>query len=61
MGFSNGAAPGTPKGSRKDCSDAADAAVLPTGYAQNARLIADRMMILSGYRLADLLQRATAN
>ena len=40
-----------------DCSDAADAAVLPAGYTQTARLIADRRMILSGYRLADLLHR----
>ena len=36
---------------------AADA--LPPGYVVNASRIADRRMILAGYRLADLLTRIT--
>lgn len=33
------------------------APVLPVGYVVSARRIADRRMILAGYRLADLLRR----
>jgi hypothetical protein len=33
------------------------APVLPAGYVISARRIADRRIILSGYRLADLLTR----
>ena len=51
---------GTPKGQRKDCREVTDAAVLPNGYARIARKIADRRMILSGYRLSDLLQQISA-
>jgi len=35
----------------------AAAPVLPVGYVVSARRIADRRMILTGYRLADLLTR----
>jgi hypothetical protein len=35
----------------------AAAPVLPVGYVVNASWIADRRMILAGYRLADLLTR----
>jgi hypothetical protein len=35
----------------------ASAPVLPVGYVVNANRIADRRMILAGYRLADLLTR----
>jgi hypothetical protein len=35
----------------------AAAPVLPVGYVVNASRIADRRMILAGYRLADLLTR----
>jgi len=35
----------------------AAAPVLPVGYVVSASLITDRRMILSGYRLADLLKR----
>jgi len=57
IAYQNGALHGTPKGNRRDCREVTDAAVLPDGYARVARKIADRRMILSGYRLADLLQR----
>ena len=45
------------EGERGECREVTDAAVLPTGYAAIARKIADRRMMLAGYRLADLLQR----
>ena len=35
----------------------ATAPVLPVGYVVTASRIADRRMILAGYRLADLLMR----
>jgi hypothetical protein len=31
--------------------------VLPTGYAGEARVIADRRILLPGYRLASVLER----
>jgi S1/P1 nuclease len=61
IAYQNGAFRGMPKGQRKDCREVTDAAVLPNGYANIARKIADRRMMLAGYRLADLLQRISAN
>jgi len=60
IAYQNGAFRGTPKGQRKDCREVTDAAVLPNGYANIARKIADRRMMLAGYRLAALLQRISA-
>ena len=40
-----------------DCTMVAAAPVLPAGYIGIGRRIADRRMILSEYRLADLLKR----
>jgi len=57
IAYQNGALRGTPKGQRKDCREATDAAVLPNRYASLARKIADRRMALSGYLLATFLQR----
>ncbi len=37
------------------------APVLPVGYVAIARGIADRRVILAGYRLADLLTRVVEN
>jgi hypothetical protein len=37
--------------------DGRSGSVLPVGYVVSARRIADRRMILAGYRLADLLTR----
>jgi hypothetical protein len=45
---------GSPKSGNKDCRDV-KAAVLPVGYVVSASRIADRRIILAGYRLADLL------
>jgi S1/P1 Nuclease len=46
---------GSPKGGNKDCRDVQAAPMLPAGYAISASRIADRRIILAGYRLADLL------
>jgi hypothetical protein len=35
--------------------------VLPVGYVVSARRIADRRIILAGYRLADFLTRLLGN
>jgi hypothetical protein len=52
---------GSPRGGNMDCAMMATAPVLPVGYVVNATRIADRRMILAGYRLADLLTRLTQN
>ena len=57
IGYQNGALRGTPKRQRRDCREVTDATVMPGGYAAMARKIADRRMALSGYRLANFLQR----
>ena len=44
-----------------DCSTVATAPVLPRGYVVSASRIADRRMILAGYRLTDLLTRIMIN
>jgi hypothetical protein len=49
---------GMPKGDNGDCSDVQST---PDGYIPTAEPAADRWMILSGYRLADLLMRLTQN
>ena len=57
IAYQNGALIGTPKAGRKDCREISEAAVLPAGYVSIARRIADRRIMLAGYRLADLLKR----
>ena len=61
IAYQNGGLIGSPRGGNKDCTTVAAAPVLPVGYVVNARRIADRRMILAGYRLADLLTRVTQN
>ena len=61
IAYQNGALRGTPKEKRRECREVTNAAVLPTGYAAIARKIADRRMMLAGYRLAELLQYTSAN
>ena len=48
-------------GGRRDCTMVAAAPVLPLGYIVSASRIADRRMILAGYRLAGLLRRVPGN
>jgi S1/P1 Nuclease len=61
IAYQNGAIRGTPKGRHRDCGDVADAAIIPPYYATTAGGIADRRIVLAGYRLADVLNRIFAN
>jgi hypothetical protein len=47
---------GIPRGGNLDCTMVVAAPVLPVGYVVSASRIADRRIILAGYRLADLLR-----
>jgi hypothetical protein len=49
-----------PRGANMDCAMVAAAPLLPVSYVVSAKWIADRRMILAGYRLADLLTRVTS-
>jgi S1/P1 Nuclease len=57
IAYRNGGLIGIPRGGNKDCREVQAAPVLPVAYVAIARRIADRRMILAGYRLADLLAR----
>jgi hypothetical protein len=59
IAYRNGELSGSPRGGNKDCTTVAPAPVLPVGYVVSASRIADRRIILAGYRLADLLTRVT--
>jgi hypothetical protein len=59
IAYRNGGRIGIPKGGNRDCGDLQTVPVLPAGYAVNASRIANRRMILTGYRLADLLARVS--
>jgi S1/P1 Nuclease len=61
IAYRNGGLIGSPKGGNKDCTTVIAAAALPVGYVVSASRIADRRIILAGYRLADLLTRLTQN
>src|SRR5262249_28673371 len=61
IAYCNGGRIGIPKGGNMDCTMVAAAPVLPAGYVASASRIADRRMILAGYRLADLLRRVVVN
>ena len=52
---------GIPTGGTVDYAMVAAAPVVPAGYVHSASWIADRRMILAGYRLADLLTRLLGN
>ena len=55
--YRNGGPIGIPKAGATDCAMVAAALVLPVGYVVSASRIADRRMILAGYRLADLMKQ----
>jgi S1/P1 Nuclease len=61
IAYRNGERIGIPGRGSMDCTMVAVAPVLPVGNVAIARRIADRRMILTGYRLADLLMRLTQN
>ena len=58
--YLNGRLIGAPRNGNKDCQTVTTASVLPVGYVSIASRIADRRMILAGYRLADLLTESLA-
>ena len=57
IAYLNGGRIGIPKAGAMDCAMVAAAPVLPVGYVVSASRIADRRIMLAGYRLADLLRR----
>jgi hypothetical protein len=57
IAYRNGGQIEIPRGANMDCTMVAAAPVLPVGYVVSASRIADRRIILAGYRLADLLTR----
>jgi S1/P1 nuclease len=60
IAYRNGGLIGIPRVGNMDCTMVPAAApLLPVGYIVSASRIADRRMILAGYRLADLLTRIT--
>jgi hypothetical protein len=59
IAYRNGGLIGSPRAGNKDCTTVAAAPVLPAGYVVSASWIADRRMIVAGYRSADLLTRIT--
>ena len=61
IAYRNGGRIGIPKAGAMNCVMVAAAPVLPAGYVVNATRIADRRMILAGYRLANLLRRVVEN
>jgi len=61
IAYRNGGLIGIPRGESKDCVFVPAAPVLPVGYVVNASRIADRRMVLAGYRLADVLTRVLGN
>jgi hypothetical protein len=60
IAYRNGGRIGMAKTGAMDCTMVAGAPVLAAGYVVSASRIADRRMILAGYRLADLLTRVTS-
>jgi S1/P1 Nuclease len=61
IAYRNGGRIGIPKGGATDCTMVAAVPALLAGYVVSASRIADRRMILAGYRLADLLTRLLGN
>jgi len=57
IAYRNGGPIGIQKAGAMDCAVVAAAPVLPADFVVSASRIADRRMILAGYRLADLLKR----
>jgi len=61
IAYRNGGLIGISRGENMDCAMVAAAPVLSVGYVVSARRIADRRIILAGYRLADLLTWVVGN
>src|SRR5262249_44406038 len=61
IAYRNSGRIGIPKGGSKDCREVKAVPLLFPGYVHSASWIADRRVILAGYRLADLLTRVSQN
>ena len=59
--YLNGGLIGAPRAGNKDCTTVEAAPELPAGYVASASRIADRRIMLAGYRLADVLIRVAGN
>jgi hypothetical protein len=59
--YRNGGRIGIPRAGAMDCTMVAAAPVFPAGYVVSASRIADRRMILAGYRLANILMPLVSN
>jgi hypothetical protein len=57
VAYQNGVVRGTPRRQARDCREVPDAAVLPNGYAPNAGRVADRRIVLAGYRLSEFAKQ----
>ena len=61
IAYRNGGRIRIPRDGNLDCTTATAAPALPAAYVATASRIADRRMILAGYRLADFLTRVARN
>jgi S1/P1 nuclease len=61
VAYRGGTLTGAPKNLKQDCREVAAAPTLTLDYIATARRVADRRMILAGYRLADSLIRVIGN
>jgi hypothetical protein len=61
IAYRNGGRIGIPRAGNKECATIEAAPVLPAGYVVSASRIADRRIMLAGYRLADVLTRVLGN
>jgi hypothetical protein len=61
VAYQGGTLTGAPKHHNQDCRDVAGAPALTLGYIATARRVADRRVVLTGYRLADLVRQVLSN
>jgi hypothetical protein len=61
IAYRNAGQTGSPRASNKDLHDVRSGSGASVGYVVSASRIADRRIMLAGYRLADLLIRPTQN
>jgi hypothetical protein len=61
IAYRNSGRIGIPNAWAMDCAMVTAAPVLPVGYVVSASRIADRRIILAGYRLADVLTRVVGS
>ena len=60
VAYQGGTVKGAPKNHNQDCREVPAAPALSLDYIATARRVADRRMVLAGYRLADVLRQVVA-